>query len=321
MNVVTKTIARLDAFQRRRKFLGFPLAVLKKYGEDEAGHQAALLAYYGFLAIFPLLLALTSILKLVVRGNNHMRQSIVQSVTDYMPIVGSDLQQNVHGLGATGVALVIGTVLTVFGARGVADALRSGINHVWQIPYMRRTGFPHNILKSLLSMVVFGVGLVLAPLISGYAISVGGHGLPIRLLTLLITSAILFGVFLTLVRIALPMRVRSRELWPAAALATVGLMILQLVGSYVLTHQLKHLSSLYGTFAIVLGLLYWLYLQSQVFFYALETASVRALQLWPRALDQSSLTAADRRAFRLYALRNRFHASEEITVTTKKTIS
>ncbi len=317
MNIIERFIDKVDSFQRRHKALGFPLAVIRKYGDDQAGQQAALLAYYGFLAIFPLLLVLTTILKLLVRQDDSLRTRIIDGATAYFPLVGNDLQQSVHGIGSTGIALVIGLAFALFGARGVADALRNGINHIWQIPYVRRSGFPHNILKSFLSMGIGGVGLVLAPLINGYAVSVAGHGVFIRIVTLLLSAGILFGVFLLLVRIALPDKVKSRQLLPAAALASVGMMVLQLSGGYLLTHQLKHQSSLYGTFAIVLGLLYWLYLQALVFYYAIETASVRALRLWPRALNQQQLTKADRRAYKLYAQRNRFHKKEKVEVMTQ----
>lgn len=316
MKIFDRIVSEFDQAQRRHKSLGFPLAVLKKFGEDQAGHQAALLAYYGFLAIFPLLLVLTSVLKIVIHNNDALREQIVNSATVYIPIVGDSLEQSVQSLDSTGVALVIGLILALFGARGVADAFRSGINHVWQIPYVRRSGFPHNFLQSFGILFVGAFGLILAPLLSGYALGYIGPVWILLPVVLGISFGVLFGMFLALVRIALPGRVHIRELVPAAILAAVGLMVLQILGNIILQRQLKHLDSLYGTFAIVLGLLYWLYLQAQVFFYAIETASVRALRLWPRAVDQKKLTSQDRKAFRLYARRNKFHPDEDIDVTT-----
>jgi hypothetical protein len=95
-------------------------------------------------------------------------------------------------------------------------------------------------------------------------------------------------------------------------------MILQALGTYLITHELKHFNNLYSTFAVVLGLLYWLFLQTQIIVYAIELDSVRVLGLWPRAINQEDLTPEDRKAYRLYAHRNRFHDEEEIEVTTKK---
>jgi YihY family inner membrane protein len=317
MNAIQRTIDWFDQLQRRRKLLGFPLAVLKKYGDDQAGHQAALLAYYAFLAIFPLLLVLTTVVKVLVRGDDALSHKIINGATQYFPVVGDELQRNVHSLGGSAWILAIGVVLTLFGARGVADILRNGINHVWQVPRYSRSGFPHNFLKSFATIAVGGAGLLLAPIISGYAVTVGGHGWLARLIALLITLGILYLMFLTLVKIALPTRVPVSDLRPAAIISTIGLALLQVAGSYILTHQLRHFNSLYGTFAVVLGLLFWLYLQAQLFFYALEVASVRALGLWPRALDQARLTAQDKKALRLYVLRNKFYAGSKISVVTE----
>ncbi|CAN5342071.1 N/A [soil metagenome] len=315
MNVFQKIIGSLDSYQRGHKFVGFPLAVLKKYGEDQAGHQAALLAYYGFLAIFPLLLVLTTVLKVLIRDDAVLRAKIIDGATEYFPVVGTELQKNVHTLGSTGWILAIGTLLVLFGSRGFADVVRSGINHVWQVPYSRRSGFPHGMLKSFAIILVGGAGLILAPLLSGYAVSVGGHGWISRVVALVITLAILYLMFLVLVRIALPTKIPLSHLQPAAFISTFGLVLLQIGGNYVLTHELRHLNNLYGTFAVVLGLLFWLYLQAQLFFYAIETASVRALRLWPRAIDQKHLTEADHRALRLHIERGNF--SQDATVTVK----
>jgi YihY family inner membrane protein len=316
MDKIQRTIRRFDSFQRRHKSFGFPLAVLKKYGDDEADHQAALLAYYGFLAIFPLLLALTSLLKLLIHNNDALREKIITVATNNFPVVGTELQRNVQSINGTGFVLIASIILAIIGARGIADALRGGINHVWQVPYVKRSGFPKSILKSLAMLLIGGLGLVLAPLLSGFAVSVGGHTLIVRLFALGLTLVILFGVYLALVRIALPLHIKVRELVPAAITAAIGLTALQVIGGYIITHQLKHFSNLYGTFALVLGLLYWLHLQAKILFYALEIATVRAYKLWPRALDQSQLTSQDEAAYKLYAERNQYRPNETIDVET-----
>jgi membrane protein len=42
-DVVARLLAWADALQRRHGLLGFPYAVVKKYGEDGGGRQAALI--------------------------------------------------------------------------------------------------------------------------------------------------------------------------------------------------------------------------------------------------------------------------------------
>lgn len=317
MNIVQSVISWADEFQRRHPIFSFPFAVIKKYSDDEAGKQAALLAYYGFLSLFPLLMVLMTLLKYIAKDNPAFRDQIVAGATEYFAFFGDNLQDNIHSMNGTGIAFVVGILLTLFGARGVADIFRGMLNHVWQVPYMKRAGFPLGVFRSFVIMFVGGFGLLAAPLISGYAVGVG-HGILFRLAAILITLGILFGVFLFVFKMALVEYRSFKELWLGAAIAAVGLTFLQSIGGYLLTNHLKNLNDLYGAFAVVLGLLYWLYLQTQVLLYAIEIDSVRVLGLWPRALDQKELTDADRQAFRLYAHRNRFHEEEEIDVKTKR---
>jgi len=71
------------------------------------------------------------------------------------------------------------------------------------------------------------------------------------------------------------------------------------------SHQIAHASPLYGTFATVLGLIAWLYLQAQLMLYAIEINVVRAYQLWPRSLTPPPYTEQDRHAFGLYVAKRR----------------
>ena len=87
-----------------RSLLGFPYAVVQKFGNDQAGSKAALIAYYGLFAIFPSLMLFTTILGYVLRDNDQLRKDLVESALGSFPIIGSQLQSQVHGL--TGSVLV-----------------------------------------------------------------------------------------------------------------------------------------------------------------------------------------------------------------------
>ena len=305
---------KMDDYQRAHRRAGFSYAVFKKYSEDETGHRAALMAYYGFLSLFPLLLVLTTLLKLLIRDDSQLRDQIIQSAVTYFPIIGRDLQQNIHGLGKTGAALVAGILVTLFGARGVADVLRSGLDHIWQVPYARRTGFPGSLFKSMSIIVVGGIGLVLAPIVAGYVLAFGHDGFS-QSLSIILTLIVLFAVMVFVIKVGLSVTRPFRDIWVGAAVAAIGLDVLQGLGGYILTRELRNLDSLYGTFAIVIGLLFWIYLQTQMLLYAFELDSVRVLKLWPRSLSRP-LTPADHRAFTLYADRARFHELEENDIDT-----
>jgi len=308
MKILDRFLEHLDAYQRRHRLIRFSFAVIKKYNDDEAGYQAALMAYYGFLSIFPLLLVLTTLVKSTLDVDNPLRARIINDATNYFPIVGNDLQKSVHGLGDSGLALLVGLLVTFYGARGIADVFRHAINHFWEVPRIKRPGFPGSLFRSLRIIIVGGLGLLIAPVLSGY-VSAAGHGPLLWLLTGVITLASLFGIFLFLIQTSLPARQPFHLVWPSSLAAAIGLSLLQFAGSFLLGRELKHLDSLYGTFALVLGLLFWLYLQAQVIVYALEAGSVRVLGLYPRSLLPTNLTPADSKAFHLYAARNHFHHS------------
>jgi membrane protein len=301
-NPLQRLVARIDAFQQSHPVLGIPYAVIKKYGDDEAGQQGALLAYYGFASLFPLLIVATSVIDLITKHNAALRSRLLESVSEYFPAIGGDLQSSIHASGKSGIGLVIGLLVTLYGARGVADAVRNAMDHVWQVPRARRTGFPKGALKSLGLIFGAGLGMLMAALLSSYATAFSG-GFIWRMFISLASLFILFWTFCFIFRYATSSKHQLHDNFPGAITAAVGLQILQTMGGYLITHQLKNLNGLSAQFAVVLALLFWLYLQAQVFLYAAEINTVRALRLWPRSITGKPLSAADERALSLYAKR------------------
>lgn len=311
MQIIKNVITRLDAFQRRHPFVGFPFAVIKKYGDDEAGHRAALLAYYGFLAIFPLLMVLTTLLSQFLKNNTDAQEKILKAATDYVPVIGTQLADSVNTFDQTGLALFIGVLLALYGVRGLADAFRGAINHVWQVPYVKRTTFPGSLIKSLVIIVIGGLGFLAVPVLAAFAVSFGTAWI-YRIIALSLTLVILFCLFVFLARTAMSQARPVKDVWIGALFTAVCVMILQSIGNYLLTHELNKLQDLYSTFAIVLGMMFWLFLQTQVVLYAMEIDTVRVYKLWPRSMDSDNRTDADKAAYRLYAKRNSWHKDDEI---------
>lgn len=294
MNSFQKILQYIDTWQQRHRLPAFVYAVVKRYGEDQAGYQAALLTYYGFLSLFPLLLVLTTVAGIIAGSHPHLQDTIVRSMTSYFPVLGNQLSDHVHTLHKSGIALVVGIIFTLYGARGVADAFQHGVNKIWQTE-MQSLNFPRKIFKSLSLIVVGGLGLIAASISAGIAAS-AGHGVVFRLLPILINIFILFWLFTFLLNVSLPEHVSLKQVRSGAASAAVGLVILQTFGSYLLARQLKSLDALYSNFAIALGLLFWIYLQAQVLYYAVEVAAVRAHNSWPRSLIEKPPTKTDKRA-------------------------
>ena len=119
----SRLIVAVDGCQRRRSWLGFPIAVVYKFTDDQGPYLTALITYYGFLSLFPLLLLLTTILGFALDGNPQLQSRLVDSTIAEFPIVGTQLRDNVHSLNGSGLGLTIGIIVTIYGCLGVEGSL------------------------------------------------------------------------------------------------------------------------------------------------------------------------------------------------------
>jgi membrane protein len=287
MNAVMRAVGAVDRFQRRWPFLAFPVAVWKKFGDDQAGNLAALIAYFGFIATFPLLLVFVTVLDILLRNDPHLRSTLIDSALAHYPVIGDQIKNQLGSLPGTGLPLAVGIVVLLLGARGVAGAMSNALSEVWGIPRDRRPGFPLSLLYQLALMLTVGIGFVVTTSLSGLAAG-AGHlltGMGGQVLAVMVSLVLNLGVFWLAFRLATAFKVRWHDLRYGAAIAAVVWQVLQVAGGYVVSHQLQRASSLYGTFGVVLGLLAWLYLQAMVTLYAAEVDVVLVRRLWPRTLQ------------------------------------
>jgi membrane protein len=296
---VDKIAIRMDKLQQRYHALSFPYAVIKKYSDDSAGQQAALITYYGFLALFPLLLVATSIADLVAQHNAHLRTRLLADATSYFPVVGQQLQESIHGSHQTGLVLIVGLLFALYGARGIADALRNTLDIAWGTPHTRRSQFPVSILKSTALLFGAGLGLLATTALASYATAVLGRSLLFRLAPIAINAVLLYLIVMYIFLVGTSRRRRRKDLRLGAITMVVGLLILQTVGGYLITHELHKTSGAYGQFGLVLAILSWIYLLAQLFAYAVEINVVHTYTLWPRTLSGKVPTTADDMAHRL----------------------
>lgn len=278
-----RVVAALDGFQRRHRPLAFVVGVLRKFGDDEAGSLAALVAYYGFFSLFPLLLVLVTVVSSVLAGRPDLQQRLVDSALSQFPVIGDELRANVGQIHGSGVALVIGVVVALWGGTAAMEAAQRALNVVWAVPRGER---PNTITSHLRSFAVLGVlalGLVASAALSAVtatasAPAVGRIGLGLGSL------AVAIALFLVAYRLLPAVPLAWRWLWPGAVLAGTAWVVLQALGAAIVDRQLRGASQVYGVFGLVLGLLSWLYLQAQVTVLAAEVNVVRARRLWPRSL-------------------------------------
>jgi YihY family inner membrane protein len=286
----------VDRFQQRWPVLAFPIAVWKKFNDDQAGNLAALIAYYGFAALFPLLLLLVTVLNIVLKNNPSLRATLLDSALAQYPVIGEQIKNSLGTVPGTGVPLVIGTVFLLLGARGAAGAMQNSLCEVWAIPKDRRPQFPWQPLWSMGLIFTVGIGFIVTTFLSGVA-GGAGHlltGTGATIATVAISLVLNVGVFWLGFRMATAFLIPWGSLWVGSVIAAVCWQILQYTGGYLISHQLQRASHEYGTFGIVLGLLAWLYLQAEVTLYAAEVDTVRMRKLWPRSvLPETETTAVE----------------------------
>lgn len=312
MSYLTRLRDKADHMQQGRPWLAVPVATWRKFSDNQAGNLAALVAYYAFASLFPLLLVAYSILDLIARGNASLAGRLEKALHEY-PVIGTHLGGTAtHGVGKTGIALVIGILLTLYAGRGVAMAMQNAMNTVWGVPMYRRPGFPKNLLRSMGLLALLGPGEIVTIALSSIAGGTGHLGSVLAKLAAFLVSLLLNIVLFWLgFRLATSKEVNAKNMRLSALLAALAWQILQLIGGTIVGHATN---SAYGIFGIVLGLLAWLYLQAQITLYVVELDVVRAFRLWPRALAPPPLTDADMRASQLYAQAGLLRPELEVVV-------
>ena len=295
-NPIETAVRRVDKFQQSHTVFGFPWAVLQKFGNDQAGSKAALIAYYGLFALFPLLLLFTTILGYVLHNNEQLRQDLVNSALGSFPIIGSQLQSETHTLQGSGAAVVIGGVLLLYGAFGLGQATQSAMNAVWNIPYVRRPNFVLRYLRALCVLVLLALSTIGSTVLTGFA-TLASHGWLAKIILLVGSIVVNFALILAAFMVMTATRLRWRDVALGAALATLFWQTLQAIGSWYVARGLAHNSDTYGFFGVVIVLLSWIYLGAQLFLLAAEINVVLRFRLWPRSMVQPPLTRADRQVF------------------------
>jgi YihY family inner membrane protein len=306
VNVLERSLRALDRAQQRLPVAAFLVAVNKKYGDDNGGNLATLLTYNAFLALFPLLLVLVTVLGLVAGGSSSLTHRILHSALRNFPIIGTDLARNIHALHRNSLpGLVIGVAGLLWGSLGAAQTGQYAMAEIWNVPKLERPGFLPRLARSLGLILALAGFLIIGTGLSGLAGATDHLGVPLRLLGALASVLVDVGLFLVAYRLLTPKGIRSRQLLPGALIAGVAWAVLQVVGTLVVTHDLKGASDVYGFFAIVLGALAWIYLIMRVVIYAAEANVVLDRHLWPRALVQPPLTPVDRQMLATYVHQER----------------
>jgi len=311
---------RLDGFQRRHRWAGFPLAVLYKYVDDFGAYLAALLTYYGFVSLFPLLLLISTVLSFALSGDARLQHQVLGSALHQFPVIGGDLAQPKR-IGGGSVGLAVGILGSLYGGLGVAQAFQYAMNTAWGVPRNTRPNPMKARGRSLLLLASAGLavmGTTVLSIVGG--VGAGSLGTALRLAVLAASVVINIAVFVFGFRFAAARRLSVRDVAPGAIAAAVIWQLLQSFGVIYVGHVVRHASDTNAVFALVLGMLAFLYLSATAVLLCAEINVVRVSRMHPRSLltpftDNVMLTTGDRRAYSTQAKAQRSKGFEHIDVS------
>lgn len=318
-----RLIERVDGYQRRHRWAALPVAVLYKFVDDNGTYLASLITYYGLVSVFPLLLLLNTVLGYVLHGDPAAQQAALHSALREFPIIGDQIERNIHSLHGSVLGIALGIAGSVYGGLGVANAGQYASNTIWAVPYTTRPNLLGLYGRSLLLLLIVGVELVVttglaAVTVAGAAVH-GVGGVAVRVGAGLVAVALNTALFVLVFRVLVARPVTAGQVLAGAVGAAVAWQALQEGGALYVEHELRGASATYGLFGIVLGLIAWIYLGALVFVLCSEVNAVRTDRLWPRALlalftDHVHLTRGDRRSYERYATAEQRTPTEQVDV-------
>lgn len=273
---VRAKLDRLDSFQQRHPALGVPIAVARKFIDDESINLAAVIAFWAFFSIFPLLLLFVTLLGYVLPPN--LQGDVLRSAARFFPLLGTDSIGHLSGQWWT---LVVGILSALWSGSFVVIAIQSAFDSVWGIPRAQRPSFGAQIKRGVFALGAIALGLVVSTMISNYALGTS-LGMVARLAGYLIAIVLDVGLFVVAFRLLTNRGVSTRVVLPGALLSGIVFWLLQQLSSLIIFQYLHNAERIYGNFATVITMLSWFYLQSVITLLGAQLNVVLKERLHPR---------------------------------------
>jgi YihY family inner membrane protein len=313
-----RMLRRVDDLQRTHTILAFPFAVLRKFGDDRASQLAALIAYYGFFSLFPLLLVFATVVAFVLQGDRELQQRLIDNVLEQFPVVGKEIgetiDESVNQLAGSPVALTVGIVGALWTGTAVVAAAQQAMDDVWDVPRVDRPGLVGRVVRAFLLLFVFAASVVLSTFLAGTGTETGWGAFLMRAISIVGVVLVSVGMFAFAFRVLTVASVTWRQVLPGAIVAAIGWTVLLMVGRWIVDRQVSQASVIYGFFATVIGLLAWIYLAAQLFLLAAEVNVVWARRLWPRSLIAPPLASRDEQVLAAQVEEERARPEEQVDV-------
>lgn len=278
------------AIRRRWPFTDTLLLAVERFRIHRTGRNSALVAHYGFLSVFPLMLVFTTILGFVLQGNPELQQRIIDTALANFPFIGAELEANPGQLQGSVPLLIFGLLTALWAGLKAFNVLQMALDDIDDVPLDDRPNGVRVRLRSLVAIVVIGAAQVATAVLSGF-VSATGVQWGNRVLLLFGSIAVNTLTIAATYHWLCTRRPTWRQLAPGAVFAGLSFTVLQLVGTTLMTRAIVRASPIYGTFATVIGLLFWLGLHSMA---ALLGAELNGVVRLHRAGDTALPTRSAR---------------------------
>jgi len=261
---------------RSWRWVGVAEAVQRRSSLDQTRFLAATLTFYSFVSLFPLILLVLSVIGVFV-GDDARRAELVSQVAEEIPGLGPLVDRNLRALvNGRAVSGIVGAIGLVYTGVDVIQAAQHALGRIFRTgegggPLWRRAR-SYLLLGALAPFVMASVAVTV--LVGGVrAEGVGGETLQVLGGGLVVAFDVV--LFLAVYRVVTPAPGPSvRRHLPGALLTTVGWTLLKLTGSWYGTRIAAKGTAIYGTFAIVVGVLAVLHLASRFFLQGAELTAV-----------------------------------------------
>jgi membrane protein len=243
-------------------------------GKDNLGLIASGVAFYGFLAMVPLLGAMVLTYGLVVDPadlNQHMRAITGMVPSEAAKLIDEQLTNVVTtAAGKKGLGLALALLLALYGAMKGAGAIIIALNITYEEKETR--GFIKlNLVQAAITLaaVLLAVAGLLSVSVTGFLEDFAGRISPVAAVLMkvaawVVTAVLASGAVAALYRYA-PNRDEARWTWltPGSLAATVGFIATTLGFGFYASH-FGNYNATYGSLGAIVVLLLWLYLSAYV---------------------------------------------------------
>lgn len=257
------TNRRVSDLRRKSPVADVVVEALDGWRRHQTGRNASLLAFFTVLSVFPLMLAATTLLGLVLYGNEELQRQIVNGAAGELPVIGSQLRDDPSALNGSAWVFVGGLLGAIWSSTKAFASLHVALDDTQEVAIDDRAKVAARRGRAAVGILIVGTSQI-----GNIAISsiIAFAGLPwiSELLVALCAVLINIGVLAAIYRFLTSVRPPWRDVWPGAIPAGIAFSVVHQLGPRIVRHITDRAGEVYGTFAVVLGLITWLSLVAMV---------------------------------------------------------